>query len=307
MRHRNFLKDLEAKKNQEREDAMLTEQMKELKAKTFKEQAAAQREKIKTLKVTEEAPAEPQAEAEKPSKLSEAALKAANASQKAASSVKAPSQKSKSQKPAWAMTEKQIEDNKEAEIDELLEFAYELDYEKYMEDFEVRQALAVIKERVDAIKKEPDWKQKMADEWNETGAVAAEAQPVEARSQASFKSGATNASKQSYQKRMAEAKSKAEERPEWDGSVTSEKRQARAEDRMASKIAQEVLKDNAKLRGIHSKESIKKILEKEALRQMKMVQGGEYPEPVVARLTEKGTVDRSDPSNLPYLHKNPAV
>lgn len=71
------------------------------------------------------------------------------------------------------MTEKQIEDNKEAEIDELLEFAYELDYEKYMEDFEVRQALAVIKERVDAIKKEPDWKQKMADEWNETGAVEA--------------------------------------------------------------------------------------------------------------------------------------
>jgi hypothetical protein len=93
------------------------------------------------------------------------------------------------------MTEKQIEDNKEAEIDELLEFAYELDYEKYMEDFEVRQALAVIKERVDAIKKEPDWKQKMADEWNETGAVAADTQPVEARSQASFKSGATNASK----------------------------------------------------------------------------------------------------------------
>lgn len=92
MRHRNFLKDLEAKKNQEREDAMLTEQMKELKAKTFKEQAAVQREKIKTLKVTEEAPAEPQPEAEKPSKLSEAALKAANASQKAASSVgKAPS------------------------------------------------------------------------------------------------------------------------------------------------------------------------------------------------------------------------
>lgn len=41
-------------------------------------------------------------------------------------------------KPAWALTEKQQEDNKEQEIDELLEFAYELDYEKYMEDFEVR-------------------------------------------------------------------------------------------------------------------------------------------------------------------------
>jgi len=46
------------------------------------------------------------------------------------------------------MTEKQVEDNKEKEIDELLELAYELDYEAYMEDFEVRQALAVIKDRV---------------------------------------------------------------------------------------------------------------------------------------------------------------
>lgn len=40
--------------------------------------------------------------------------------------------------PAWAKTEKQIEDQKEAEIDELIEFAFDLDYEKYMEDFEVR-------------------------------------------------------------------------------------------------------------------------------------------------------------------------
>ena len=38
----------------------------------------------------------------------------------------------------WAMTEKEIEEDKEKEIDNLLEFAYELDYEKYMEDFEVR-------------------------------------------------------------------------------------------------------------------------------------------------------------------------
>jgi hypothetical protein len=35
---------------------------------------------------------------------------------------------------------------------------------------------------------------------------------------------------------------------------------------MASKIAAEVLKDNAKLRGVHSKDSIKMILEREALK-----------------------------------------
>lgn len=84
-----------------------------------------------------------------------------------APSEKAPSTKPrKGAKPAWATTEKQQEEMKEAEIDELLEFAYELDYEKYMEDFEVRQALAVIKERVAKIKEEPDWKEKMAEEWN---------------------------------------------------------------------------------------------------------------------------------------------
>lgn len=68
--------------------------------------------------------------------------------------------------PAWAITEKQQEVAKEQEIDELLEFAYELDYEKYMEDQEVRMALAVIKDRVQEITKDVDWKQKMADEWN---------------------------------------------------------------------------------------------------------------------------------------------
>lgn len=35
-----------------------------------------------------------------------------------------------------------------------------------MEDQEVRMALAVIKDRVQEITKDVDWKQKMADEWN---------------------------------------------------------------------------------------------------------------------------------------------
>jgi len=39
---------------------------------------------------------------------------------------------------------------------------------------------------------------------------------------------------------------------------------------MASQIAAEVLKDNHKLRAVHSKDSIKRILEKEARRQMQM-------------------------------------
>lgn len=69
----------------------------------------------------------------------------------------------------WAMSERELEDQKEKEIDDLLEFAYELDYEKYMEDMEVRQALAIIKDRVNEIKKDSDWKEKVVKEWNEAG------------------------------------------------------------------------------------------------------------------------------------------
>ena len=58
------------------------------------------------------------------------------------------SKASKKSKPAWAMTEQQLEEKKEAEIDDLLEFAYELDYEKYMDDFEIRQVFSIIKDRV---------------------------------------------------------------------------------------------------------------------------------------------------------------
>jgi hypothetical protein len=46
-----------------------------------------------------------------------------------------------------------------------------------MEDFEVRQALAIIRERVQEIKKDDDWKQKITKEWNEAeddAGVAAE-------------------------------------------------------------------------------------------------------------------------------------
>lgn len=63
---------------------------------------------------------------------------------------------------------------KEAEIDDLIEFAYELDYEKYMEDFEVRQALAIIRDRVNEMKKDEDWKTKIANEWNEANAAEEE-------------------------------------------------------------------------------------------------------------------------------------
>jgi hypothetical protein len=69
-----------------------------------------------------------------------------------------------------------------------------------------------------------------------------------------------------------------------------------------------VLRDNAKLRGVHSGASIKRILEKEAKKQLLLEQGGgAYDGPIVSTHVEKGDRDPADPSNLPYLHKNPAI
>ena len=86
------------------------------------------------------------------------------------------------------MTEKQQEEEKEKEIDDLLEFAYDLDYDQYMEDFEVRQAFEVIRERVTEIKADQDWKKNIADEWNKTVEVQDQeaAAPQEQRSVYSY-------------------------------------------------------------------------------------------------------------------------
>lgn len=58
----------------------------------------------------------------------------------------------------------------------MIDFAYDLDYEQYMEDYEIRQALAIIKQRVNEIKEDGDWKQNIADEWNEAAKQEQQAQ-----------------------------------------------------------------------------------------------------------------------------------
>lgn len=108
---------------------------------------------------------------------------------------------------------------------------------------------------------------------------------------------------------MSEAKKKESKAlPEWDASTTASKQKKTIEEKVASKIAKEVLKDNPKLASVHSGASVKAILEKEAKRQMLLkANGGEYTGPIISLVEEKGKRDKNDPSNLPYLHKHPAI
>ena len=100
-----------------------------------------------------------------------------------------------------------------------------------MEDFEVRQAFEVIRERISEIKKDEDWKENIAAEWNKTvEEEAAQGNRVpEQRSVYSYKtdrSKRSNASRASFKSQVAAEKIKqAAEKPEWDRStVNSESR-----------------------------------------------------------------------------------
>lgn len=127
-----------------------------------------------------------------------------------------------------------------------------------MDDFEVRQALAIIKDRVNEIKKDADWKQNIAKEWNEAADVPADggykrAPEDDTRSAITYNSSKTAASKKSLRSQVLEAiQEEGNTKPDWDRSTTKGDNKQTTEDRIAVRLASEVLRDNAKLRGVHS-------------------------------------------------------
>ena len=54
-------------------------------------------------------------------------------------------------KPAWALTEEQKEQLEDEEADDLMDFANNLDVDKYLDDLEVRAALESVRQRIQEI------------------------------------------------------------------------------------------------------------------------------------------------------------
>ena len=122
-----------------------------------------------------------------------------------------------------------------------------------------------------------------------------------------LETGRSNISKYSLNTAVREERRKQAEKRDWDPSIASEKQKTTAEDRAAARIAAEVLKDNKKLGGVHSAQSIQKLLQREA-KKLIDAEGGAYNPPVIAVIKDKERADlNQDASNLPYLHKHPAV
>lgn len=316
IRHKRYLKMLQEKNLLQKLEKENEDNQKEETKKKFMEQTAKQRQKIKTLKTDKDQTVQPSptkeeyAEEAKVAKLTKDNL-AKNDEHYSQIQKTKPNKKNK--KPAWAKTENQLEKEQEEEIDDLIEFAYDLDYEKYMEDLEVRQAIALIKERVHEIKKDDEWRTKIAEEWNQAEGNSNEVvrqknQDDDTRSAVSIRTSVTGRSNMSKKSEFRDQIQREErEKENWDRSTQPDRQKKTVEEKLASKLADQILESNPNLKGVHSKVSMKRMLEKEAARQLISNDGGGYEGPQVTTVKDHEMRRDIQASNLPYLHKNPAI
>lgn len=205
-------------------------------------------------------------------------------------------------KPKWAMTEDEADIMDDAEAAELVDFAASLDYDAYIDDLEVRQALNVIRERIDgqkaleaaaaaaeeAASTSGDWRSSFLKEWN--GADDDGAGSVRSSRRAPVPA--------------AEATGD-EGKPEWDASTRAGEEGAPRANASARAAAEQLRRENPNLAQKHSVSSLARVVERaemgiEHLPPLRVVTVIENP-----RVASKG--GHVDPSNLPYLHRNPAV
>eukprot|EP00741_Cyanophora_paradoxa_P004555 tig00000808_g4424.t1 len=255
--------------------------------------------------------------------------------------------KEKKERPAWALTEGELARQEEDEADDLINFATGLDFDRYMEDMEVRQKIKQIRQRVKELAEERKAEHLAA------AAAAAAADDASGGEGASGSSGgeggASEGEAPAYARpthtsasRVRTAAATAPPPPATAGEGTrcgggagggggSEAgrggAQAAAGKLAERKEAERILQSSHKLRSVHSPASIKSIMEEIKEKKAKQPSQPAIPEePNVLVLPER---DKSPPkyvrvekkegaaagraaaardgSNLPFLHRHPGV
>jgi len=196
-----------------------------------------------------------------------------------------PSKKNKNNKtsknvPKWALTQNQLENNIEDEVDDLLEFTNNLDFEDFINDIEVKAALKVVKERVNDIQKKEREKQKqdkierlrMKD--NDARVKDMNIDDVIEKSElrSLYSEGQKSIAESRIEERIDELKSNIDkkEKREFDtSSRVGDNVGATEYEKLAKNIADKVLQSNPNLKEKHSNKSIRTLLEKEAIKELK--------------------------------------
>ncbi|EAS01924.2 hypothetical protein TTHERM_00787300 (macronuclear) [Tetrahymena thermophila SB210] len=331
-RHKDWLEIYKLKMNLKKEDEDEMKKRDDEKFVKVKEIAAKDRERTKKMKADFEhvnqninkilGDENPQSPKHKVARLTEKNLKKLEEQNqnedmyKPADSgkkeVKKPSKKDT--KPKWAYTEKQLEEDEDKECDDLLDFVNNLDYDQYINDLEVQSMVKAIKNRIHELQDKENWKENAIHDikikkkkQNEQKAD----QNDDVRSNATSvlsdaRSHQSERSQQSIQSLKDKLNEQKKGKNEWDGiSQTETKHKATLEERIAKHVADEVLRNYKHLGAVHSNQSIRKLLEREA---QQYINKGNVDGPVIS-VVKENTLRKNeiDPNNLPYLHRNPAI
>lgn len=219
--------------------------------------------------------------------------------------------KAVSSKPRWALTEEKADAVEDEEAEALVDFANGLDYESYIDDLEVRQALSVIRERIDQEKA-----MQAVAEAAEEAAAAVEDAGGNWRDAflASWNGDADDALERGSRssapaRHVGGAAGETAEKPDWDTSTATGDAQ-KAVSEGARQMAEELLKSNPGLAAKHSVRSLAAVVDASKKPQDAVADEiANLPPLKIVTVHENPRVkERSlDPSNLPYLHRNPAI
>lgn len=260
-KHKEYLRTLQNQRETTLVETMKLKEAKEQQKRYFADKLAKKRAKFRGVTsvsptsqspkrtVIEDEEEAPKTEA-KPVKLTEKNLKELEHRDKK-------SRASSRQKPKWALSQKEHEEKEDQDIEDLLGFVRDLDYDKYIEDLEVRQALAIVKERVDEIRQDNEWKRKIVEMYNQedrpkSAARTDAGQSDAGRSEAKSNAGKSDASIKSFtSKARSQIEDEQRERESksggaWDRTVRStqtrsDKVSVTAEERVAKLVADQVL------------------------------------------------------------------
>jgi hypothetical protein len=224
------------------------------------------------------------------------------------------------QRPAWAYTEgaqeKELEEMEEAELEDLLRFTEELDFDKYVEDMEVKTALENLKERIDFLAPE---------EGEDIGDALERA--IERKRKERRAAAGSAGNNQGRAKLTESALEEWNARNSGPGNLPTAAGLAEGEEADDVSVIQSLMSDVKSIRSIHSARSINalrkriKRLKQKELQDKKKKSGldlgtipetgesmPEYKEPRIAMSSEQSRLEgKFQASRLPYINRNPAV
>jgi hypothetical protein len=171
--------------------------------------------------------------------------------------------KASGKKPLWAMTEEEKEAAETEEAAALIDFAENLDFDKYVVDAEFRQCLQVVQDRAKKLQQEQDrfkddlirdFNANAEDDGDEFGSAYTGSQADEG-SQLGDLPGRTGPARRRYG-------APGDDRRDWDSSTAMGDDYAESIGRESRSDAGRVMEAMPQLKGIHSEKSVQRIIEK---------------------------------------------